>query len=66
MSREKPESDKERRHWRTVEILKRALANAELMEATHEGVAASLRGEKGVPLKQVQEEARRRHEAQGE
>jgi hypothetical protein len=62
MSREKPESEKERQHWRTVEILERAVADEEFMQATREGVEASLRGEKGVPYKQVREEALRRRE----
>lgn len=41
------------------EIVERALANEELMEATREGVQAVLRGEKGVPYARVKEEARR-------
>ncbi len=47
---------------RSKDIVERAHANDELMNATREGVAAVLRGEKGVPLREVQEEARRRRE----
>lgn len=62
MSRDKPGSEQEACHWRTVEIIERALANEELMEATREGVEAALCGDKGVPYSVVKEEARRRHE----
>ena len=63
MSRENPESLQEARHWRAQDVVERAVANEELMEATREGIEASRRGEKGVPVKQVQEEARRRRQA---
>ena len=62
MSREKPESEREANHWHIVGILERAVADEEFMRATREGVEASLRGEKGVPYKQVREEALRRRE----
>jgi len=60
MSRQRPESLEEARHWRSIEMLEGALADEEFMQATREGIEASLRGEKGVPVRQVQEEARRR------
>ena len=41
-------------------MLERAMADVDLMQATREGVEASLRGEKGVPVSLVREEARRR------
>jgi hypothetical protein len=41
-------------------MLGRAMADEEFMQATREGVEASLRGEKGVPARVVHEEARRR------
>jgi hypothetical protein len=60
MSREKPESYQEVIHWRTQEIIEEALADQELMEAAREGVAAALRGEKGVPLEEVRAQIRAR------
>ena len=62
MSNQDPQSFEEARRRRSAEILKGALADEEFMRATREGVEASLRGEQGVPVRQVQEEARRRRE----
>ena len=50
MSREKPRSEGEARHWRTVEIIERAMANEELMEATRDGVQETLLGIAGADL----------------
>lgn len=41
-------------------VLERAVADEEFMQATREGVEAHLRGEKGVPFREIREEARRR------
>ena len=41
-------------------VLESVINDQEFMQATREGVEASLRGEKGVPLHQVLEELRRR------
>ena len=63
MSREKPESLQEARHWRTVEVLERVMADERVMAKMKAATEAIARGEKGVPFKQIQEEARHRQEA---
>ena len=47
---------------RERELVKRALANPELMKQTYESLAAHKRGEKGTPGRQVHEEAKRRRD----
>jgi hypothetical protein len=63
MSADRPRSFEEARQRRQAEMLEGALADGEFMQATREGVEASLRGDKGIPVRLVQEEARRRREA---
>lgn len=62
MLMEHPTSFEESRARRGDEILEGALADEEFMRATRDGVEASRRGEKGVPVRQMQEAARRRRE----
>lgn len=62
MSDQKAGSWQEALDRRSKDIVERALANDELMNATREGIASVLRGEKGVPPREVQEKARQRHE----
>ena len=50
MSREKPESLQEARHWRAQEMLERAMASPTFRRALDEAIEGIARGEKGVPL----------------
>ena len=47
---------------RSREMLERAMADEEMQEAVREGIEAVRRGEKGTPLRQVQEELRQERE----
>ncbi len=62
MAHQQGSSFEEARRRRGAEILEGALADEEFMRVTREGVEAAQRGEQGVPVRQVQEEARRRRE----
>ena len=63
MSRERPESLQEARHWRAVEVLERAMASPTFRRDLDYAIEAIARGEKGIPLKELQEEIRRREGA---
>jgi hypothetical protein len=67
-AQEKPMPDDRRDLWNrhkaldehSRRVLESVINDQKFMQATREGVEASLRGEKGVPLREVLEDLRRR------
>ena len=50
------------RHLHAIEVLTRVANNEELMRQVYASLEAIERGERGVPLREIQEQERRRRE----
>ena len=58
---ERPRGYHEALDQRAKEVLERVARNTDLLDAISEGLEARRRGERGIPFRAIQEEARRRN-----